>query len=244
MKIKCRWHEDNVPSMHVYSNGAFCFVCGKYATPNELKDIDFDTTGEVEPEDLRESFSYINKLPLKPVRGLLLPSDSTSYFVTWPGETYYKRRFFNPKSGKYVGAAGHQRPLFWVRQGSSDTLVIVEGEINALSIGLAVSGVDVVSPGGVGDFSPRNVRKQFTSYYRYSTIVLIADADGPGAKAVIDSMGTLRALGGQRVLWKLMCPDANDVLVHEGKEKLKSEIEAIIIGSTMEEGSSEGDLPI
>ena len=228
-KILCPFHKEDTPSCVLYADGFKCFGCGAHGALEELEGVELPPREELEPEppeDLAKAYDYINALPKTLQRGLFLPTDDHSYFVTWPNETYYKRRFKNPGDGpKYVGARGHKRPLFWARQEGHKVLALVEGEINALSVARAFDNIDVVSPGGVGDFSEKKLSKWLTRYYRYSTILILADADKPGAEAIINALAVCWASKIQAIGIP-MARDANDLLVGSGVGKLREEIKA------------------
>lgn len=190
-----------------------------------------------EPEDLEAAMSYIDSLPIKKIRGLSFPSDERSYFVRWPDGSFYKRRFFDPGSAKYIGAKGHKKPWFFASYvEGADTCVLVEGEINALSIAKACPEFTVISPGGCGDFSSKNARKiSLHSTILYSTILIIADRDAPGAEACIEMMSLLQG-SGKRVVAHLMSPDANEVLIEQGETAVQREVKRAL-GRGLENGS-------
>ena len=228
MKIICRWHKDSSPSMELYKDHGFCFVCGKYAFAEELEDIQF--TGEereLEPEDLDGTFAYINRLPIVDHRGLRFPSDDHGYYVVWPDRSYYKKRLTGGKA-RYIGASGHPKPPFWASKTGAKALIIVEGEINAMSIAEACPEFDVMSPGGAGDFSAKRAKSYLQSIRYYEILLVIADADKAGALACIELMGTLSGTG-KTVKHHLMQPDANEVLI-EGKQKLREQILRLMEG--------------
>ncbi len=172
--------------MRVYSNGAFCFAgCGLIPL-SDLGLTPWDVDQEERfVEDLDQSFLRINNLPLKDFRGFKLPYDQQGYYVVWPNQNYYKRRNFSGKP-KYKGPVGLSPPPFWVRQGTSSTLLVVEGEFDALSAALALPELDVMSPGSTSNFN----RKLLTEIKPYANIILIADSDPAGIEAVI-SLGAL-----------------------------------------------------
>lgn len=222
MKILCPFHKEGTPSCAVYKDHFRCYACGESGLLERLGMRSEQVPDEPPKEDLEKSFRYINSLPYKEVRGMQLPADDRSYYIAWPDQVYYKRRFFKDGQCKYVGASGHKKPPFWLRTYSTafDTLVIVEGEINAISVKIACPEFAVMSPGGVGDFTPHRAKQYLQSTIKYSTILIVADNDAPGAQAAIQLMGELRGRG-RKVYAKLMAPDANDVLTGEGSGRLK-----------------------
>lgn len=229
-KIKCRnaAHVERTDSCHVYGSRWYCFGCG---ASGRLDGTEAASPAEdQEPEDLSDAYEYIESLPLSDVRGLRLPSDARGYFVCWPDRDYYKRRFWRGEP-KYVGAKGHAKPLFWARRGG-ERLLLCEGEINALSLAEALPFA-VASAGGVGDFTSRRLEKHYPQLQTYARITVIVDNDPPGAIAAIEALGYLRARGHQ-VDYILMDPDANDVLVSQGKTALKDFVEGRL-GGVVEE---------
>jgi DNA primase len=229
MKIICRWHKDTTPSMNVYKDHGFCFVCGKYAFPDELRGVDFaEAEREVEPEDRDATFAYINRLPKIQLRGLEFPADEHGYYVCWPDRSYYKKRL-NGGKARYIGAAGHQKPVFWANKVGSRALVIIEGEINALSVAKACPELDVMSPGGAGDFSAKRAKHYLRNVSHYDIILVVVDNDKAGALACIELMGALSGYGKQ-ARHHLMEPDANEVLVEQGKDKLRQQILRLLEG--------------
>jgi hypothetical protein len=110
----------------------------------------------------------------------------------------------------------------------SDTAIIVEGEVDALS--LLEAGIDnVVSVpdgapakrlNGSGDKKFQFLRDEAEVLGRFATIVLAVDNDGPG-EVLRDEL--LKRLGRERcriVRWPDGCKDANAVLMKHGSERL------------------------
>ncbi len=236
MKLVCPYHEEATPSCHVYSDGYRCFGCG---ANGPLSDLDGriklgEIPKEREPEDMGPMNDYIDSLPLQDVRGLRLHSDERSYFIRWPGRSFYKRRFFDPGKGpKYVGPAGHQPPLFWAAPHlRPKAIAIVEGELNSLSVAHAFPEWAVCSPGSASNFTEKNLKLALRSILSHSIIYIIADNDVPGAGAVISAKGYLTAKG-RSTKWVLMSPDANDVLVKCGSDELRRQVQQAL-GETLE----------
>ncbi len=233
-RILCPYHEERTPSFVLYEDHGHCFSCGVSASRDDLQTV-YKGPWEPDPEvqeDLGESITRIRSLPKKYIRGLGLHSDDFSYFIVWPDSSYYKRRFLDSKGPKYIGAKGHKKPPF-VASANGETLVIVEGELNAMSIAAACPDLSVVSPGGCGDF--RHLSKWLTSCQLYHTILVVADRDAPGAEACIEAMSQLQGKV-PRILAHLMPKDANEILVNDGPEKLRQEIDRVL-GSGMEKST-------
>ncbi len=199
-KVLCPYHADTAPSMEVYPDRLYCFVC-RASVSHEAYAKASGQRVVAEPvervkEDLQASMAYIKALPKMRIRGLDLPADSHSYFIVWPEGNYYHRRFFDTEAerGKYKCPAGWPKPLFIASPGiKGRTLLIVEGEINALSIRAAVPDIAVCSPGGAGDFASANGLKSLPYYLSFQRQVLVADEDAAGAMACIELGQHLRA---------------------------------------------------
>lgn len=178
MKINCPKHEDSTPSMHVYANGeevvGFCFVCSARMVLDEKLLPSGTPTVHTTKENVCTTLEYIRTLPIKLIRGLLLPYDSKGYYVTWPDGKFYKRRNWEGKS-RYKGPKGIKPPLF-VIPGNKSKLVIVEGELNALSLLQLQPSTDTIcSPGA----APELLRvKDFCKTFK--TVTIYVDNDGPG----------------------------------------------------------------
>lgn len=229
-KINCPLHDDKTASMEIYPDGwAHCFGCGGRMPANRLNSqyriADYT---EKYVENLDETLTYIEGLPKAEVRGLQFPIDSLSYYIVWPDRSYYNRRFFDvtDERGKYKCPAGHERKLFWARRDEeSDVLLVVEGEINALSVSQVVwHGINVCSPGAAVNFYSKAADKNLPIYAAYDKIVLLVDSDRAGAMAAIQLKANLAGLGHKNVVIRLMDKDANDILVQNGTEELKKTI--------------------
>jgi hypothetical protein len=224
-RVHCPFHRERTPSCVLYVDHYSCYGCGARGPLSDLGLAPGTEPEAPEPENLQQSLAHIDALPVRQVRGLSLPSDERSFYIVWPDRDYYKRRFLHSHGSKYIGASGHRKPWFWARTGG-ELCIVAEGELNALSIAEAVPYA-VVSPGGSGDFSSKTAKKNVTVLVQYSTILIVADADAPGAKAVIDLYGELAGRV-PTVKTLLMPEDANSILVSRGKEALQAEIEKAV----------------
>lgn len=225
-RILCPRHEERTPSFVIYPDGwGHCFSCGHREKVAEGVKVDKDKFDAEAQSNLREKIQYILSLPKEPIRGLSFHADSSGYYVVWPNCDYYKFAPYN-RSGdasKYVGPRGIKKPMLVVRAQNSPCLVVVEGEINALSIG-DLTTCDIVSPGGAGDFYSGRFEKDLTFYKNYAKVVLVADADAAGTKAVIELKSRLVAAGMVDVAINLVEEDFNDVLTKYGQEELSKRI--------------------
>lgn len=220
-RVHCPRHEERTPSVVVYDDHAWCFGgCGRIA----LSELGRDVVGRrpTPPENLAERIEYIRGLPRARVRGLDLPVDGDSYYITWPDGSYYKQRKFIPGDGpKYRCPRGHKKPPYipLVRP-RQPTLAIVEGELNALSIASLEPPFSVCSPGGVGDFGEKFIAQCKHFCLQHSRFYVIVDKDSPGIDAAIRTKGLLLKHS-PHVHIIAMKPDANELLQ---KNALKEEV--------------------
>jgi len=217
-RVLCPYHEEKTPSLVIYGKRFICYGCGKRGLSSDLGYANFEAHIPGDPEDLSKTTSYIVSLPKKHIRALWFHADSSGYYLMFPGTHYYKKRLYGGRV-KYVSPSGHKKPLFVARE-SGDALVIVEGEINALSIASVCGNYAVCSPGGVGHFkSPEYVNM----YTQFDNVLIICDKDGPGALAAGALWGLLMGRG-KEAKTLLMEKDANQVLVEDGENALEKAI--------------------
>jgi hypothetical protein len=223
MMVKCPRHEDHFPSCKVYADGAYCFAgCGKI--PLSEIGMEVHNVPPKPKENLAEKLAYINSLPGNNFRGFVFPYDARGFYICWPDALYYKLRLFDPTArSRYLGPAGYKAPLFWARRKNRDKLMVIEGELEALSAAAALPEWDVVSPGGTASFADKSY---LTQYLNYTNIVIVVDNDGAGVKAARSlGLALLYRVPFLQVLYKSVEADFNDVLVRSGKEALREEIE-------------------
>jgi hypothetical protein len=224
-KYLCPKHQENTPSAAVYGDGYFCFGCGARGPVTELGLEPGERIETTYVEDIQATLDYIGTLPTKEIRGFKLPYNERGYFLVYPCRTFYKFRVEGAEKGdKYRVPSGHGKPAFVVQKGVSGSLTLVEGEFNALSLGLLELNTDLVSPGGAGDFYSRRGNKDLRSYGAYLRINLVVDADAAGALAAIETKSRLITLGCPDVRIHLVEKDFNDILVEQGKEALRDEV--------------------
>lgn len=228
-RILCHRHRESTPSCVVYENSYKCFGCG---ATGPLSEIGLEGAPK-EPryvEDLQASFEHIKSLPLVPIRGLSFHADDSYYYVCWDGDAYYNRRCRDVTVGsakKYKCPAGVRRPLFTARATGAALLIIVEGEINALSAAAAYDKADIVSPGGASEFTGARFDSDLEFYKQYKRILILADDDKAGSVAAIKLKIALAPYVSD-VSIKLQSADCNDVLVAHGVCALRDEIQHYI----------------
>lgn len=209
MKVKCLnpLHKDESPSMEIYPDGAYCFACG-FST-NKIS----DPNAPVKPkEDISKTMEYIDGLPKRQIRGLLLPFDESGYYIVWGDRGYYKKRLFEGKS-RYLGPSGHRPTLLQLGQ-PSDRVLVIEGEMNALSASLVYPGM-ILSPG-----ASTNFMSYCSTYLLYTSIYAIVDKDIPGVVAGLKLKEFL--LKNKKVVSLVAKEkDYNQILQDEGQEALK-----------------------
>lgn len=222
-KILCPAHEDHEPSMHVYGDMGFCFVC-KASIPIAELNIPENKIPKPEPTNVAERIKYIQSLPTKIIRGLQLPYDNSGYYIVWPNQNYYKRRNFEGKV-RYIAPSGVKPPLF-VCPGTSTHLIICEGEINALTLYNCISMNEyeykVISPGPASDFL-----RHIKYYLSYSKITIIADYDAAGIVFGYQ-LKDLLLKNKKRCTLALMRDDFNRILQDKGEQAVRDKFEAAI----------------
>lgn len=185
-----------------------------------------------EIEDLNEKIVYINALPTQQIRGIDFPFDTAGYYIVWPSSEYYKLRRWTSidNSSKYYCPVGHQKPVYIISAlKSTRNLLIVEGEINAISIGLLLPTFDIISPGGVGNFTDNQMISQLNKLEYYDTIIICVDNDAAGLQGALKLRHLLvKEDFSCEVIINLMEKDFNQLLTEYGnnfKEAVKKEFE-------------------
>ena len=210
-------HKERTASCCVYEDGSgYCFGCSSYFK-NLSKPHLINNTPQI--EDLGSKIKYILGLPKIEHRGLKFHYDNQGYYIIWPDLTYYKLRQWlgNPK---YLGARGHKKPWFILKGTEDNRCIVVEGEINAISLRESGVNCDLVSPGGVGNFFDQQMKSNLTYFNKYAEILVIVDKEDVSVEAAIKfkNLCTNRCLD---IKIKLLEDDINDVLVKYGKDKVK-----------------------
>lgn len=230
-KINCPYHEDHTASMHIYADHAYCFGCGKRASLDEIetpaiKKYPFKGgkyTGK--PVNLKEKIASIRKGEVRSLRGFNLHCDGAYYYLIYPNDVYYVARSLrdDENTSKYRSPYGHKKPLYIANKGDSDTLFVVEGQFNALSLAVCLKDTDVsykhtiISPGAATDLN----RNSFVQYYlQYKNICIIVDKDAAGVAAGVELKDTLLKHD-KRVYLLAVEQDINDLHVTQGQEKVK-----------------------
>lgn len=224
-KVKCKFHDDSTASMHVYEEEGryYCYGCGAHGNTDDVG-IPTNPQGYRKvPADVHSDLIKIAVLPTDYVRGLKLPVSSDSYFIVW--DNYYLRRKFNPgpEEPKYVGPGGVPRPLLQ-KLGGHKTLLLVEGEMNALSCMETDIPADIVCAGSANGFYAKSNKQYLRVWASYDTILLMLDNDKAGAIGAIMTKAALQARGASNVIIWLTDNDANDILVKDGKSELGRQI--------------------
>lgn len=221
MKKLCPNHSEKTPSCEVYPDGStYCFGCGAYTSASSLLTLD-TVKPKKQPEDLIQANEYIDKLPVKEIRGLMLPYDTEFYYIQYPYSDYYLKRKWLKEGSKYIGPTGHQRPILtfspYVREHEDSTAYVIEGELNAFSLYAAYRSWDILSPGGCGSFKQQPL---LDACLPYNNIAVCVDDDAAGREAAKFLQKELVKLQKNVVVY-LMEEDFNDILVKYGKEKIK-----------------------
>lgn len=238
----CTRHRESTPSVVVYADHGWCFGCAQKIPLDEIGLTQEDAYREAEyQEDLHATLATIDSLPKQKIRGFQLPFNSRGYYLVYPCRTYYKFRLVGAEKGsKYRGPSGHKKPYFEVVKGQYPNLALVEGEFNALSLAAIEAPLDVISPGGAGDFYSKGADNYLRQVMHYETIYLVVDNDAAGAQAAIEAKAKLMALGHSDVQIKLVSKDFNDVYTEGGREALRQECARLgLLGEGLQ-GTSQG----
>lgn len=235
-RIKCLWHQEDTPSLVIYLEKGYakCFGCGVFKHLRELpvgylEDVDICDFIPTPKEDLSIKLNYISSLPKESIRGLTLHSDKNAYYLVWPNNDYYLARSKDAgRAPKYKGPSGYERPIFYSLFNRSTTLILTEGEINALSIGEAFiakkdPSLNVASFGSATQFK-KTYRHELN---KYSTIIVIFDNDPAGRLGgcrFLEMFNNLKAKI-KVLFWE---KDANDILISEGVECLYNKVKQAI----------------
>jgi DNA primase len=222
-------HRDKNPSMEVYPDGVYCWVCGYNSdlskVPTELIGVTIEELKhKKEKENIQEKFAYIDSLDKRKIRGLDLPADSSGYYVCWPDRKYYKLRRYDDRP-RYVGPRGHRPGLFRIEpEHVSKSLVITEGELNSLSLQKAIPDhrFCIVSPGSATELS-----RHIDYYSKFSSVCIIVDKDAPGVYYGLELRKKLLG-NNRRVILEAVEKDFNQILQDSGPEAVKLEFERII----------------
>lgn len=128
--------------------------------------------------------------------------------------------------------SGAQRVLYNLDACTGDTMVIVEGEMDALSVHTAGVPHVVSVPDGAPALNASSYSSKFTfleaaeeTLARMTTIIIATDADAPGQKLMEELARRLGPERCRRVIWPDGIKDANECLVQSGADYLRMCIE-------------------
>lgn len=219
-KIICPSHNDTVPSMHIYEDFGFCFVCHVSIPVSELNlPGNFEQRPRQDPTNIPKMIERIKSLPTAFTRGFYFPYDDRGFYIVWPGENYYKRRNNSQNTNRYVSPSGAVKPLF-VYPGNSRQLVIIEGELNAMSLNSCLFGeFKICSPGPASDLM------RYIKYYsQFDNIRIYVDYDGPGV-VFGSTLKDMLLKQHKRVILVAMTRDFNDILCKDGEDAVRKRFE-------------------
>lgn len=221
--INCIFHDDRTASMKIYGPVAYCFVCCIQVPTSSLNMRGLvKETPRQEPTNIPERIKYIKNLPKKHIRGFDLHSDDSGFYIIWPGENYYKKRT-NGSVSRYIGPAGVRAPLL-AFPGLKDHLIVVEGELNAMSLYNAVYGdYTVVSPGSASEFM-----RHIPLYKGYKKVTLVLDYDAAG---IVHGSQTKEVLLKSEIDVRLVLMeiDFNDIFTKQGEDKVREVFEKEVL---------------
>lgn len=220
MKIACPHHEESTPSCHLYPDGRYySFCCGASGPISELTGV--EPPPPKPKEDLEPMLDRIDRLPKTTWRGIgNVPYEDGAHYLVWPDRNYYLKRNPDGIKPKYIGPTGHPRPMYVVNASRNRVLVMVEGEINAMSLTGLTPGLTLASPGSATEFT---TKKALTFAQNYDIVYLILDRDHAGRQAALACKAALRPYA-EEVHISLWPKDANEILMEEGEEALSEEL--------------------
>lgn len=220
-KVHCPFHEDNTESLTIYEDHLHCYGCGKHGPLSLISDTMLSTLPPNKkivtngaPENVGKSVARIHALPTKEIRGLTLHYDEAGYYILWPNAQYYKKRLWGVEKGnKYRCPFGVSKPPFIAFKGITDTVIIVEGELNASTLHkYHTTGHAIISAGSCSELT-----KYMSTYLQYKRFIVIVDKDAPGVVGAI-ALRELLLKHTKYVTIHSMEIDFNDLLVKHGKE--------------------------
>lgn len=205
--------------MELYEEYGHCFSCGAHKKLKDIPGYEKEKPVKKEKENIQESISKIKSLSKMLIRQLQLPADRDGFYVVWSNGDYYKKRMYSGTI-RYIGPSGHKAPIFSLPM-ESKTLVLIEGELNALSLAEVVKDLKIASPGSANEFN-----RHLEYYSKFKTIYLILDNDPVGIVNGVKTKEYLLKLG-KSVKLILMDRDFNDLLQEGGPELVLKEWEKI-----------------
>lgn len=208
--ILCTYHADTRPSMTVYPDGwAHCWVCGAHVHIGE-KNVKLH---KKDPTDIESELARIRDLPVEWFRGLRLHKSHQGAYIIWPNVPFFKRRNAQGQV-RYTAPTGVKPPIFLYA--GNEHLVVIEGELNCMSVKSAYEGPETIcSPGAASQFP-----KFIQLYKTYSSVTLILDKDAAGVAYGQETKETLLKLG-KHCNAVYLDRDYNDILVQDGPEALE-----------------------
>jgi hypothetical protein len=198
--------------MELYEDSGYCFSCNYRDYSVGDKDA-----ARPEPDNVLERLEVIReRSEIREIRGLQLLADQTGFHIIWPDDSFFKTRSWsgNPR---YLAPRGHQAPLFIYPVENPTALVLVEGELNAMSLKFSIGNQSfaIASPGSAGEFL-----KHLEEYLTFPIVVAIVDHDPAGVAAGITLKKELLKRG-KRIHLAAVKEDFNQVLQDKGPEGVK-----------------------
>tara|TARA_R110000744_G_scaffold4565_4_gene16451 strand:- start:2301 stop:3839 length:1539 start_codon:yes stop_codon:yes gene_type:complete len=193
-----------------------------YTEPLQDSQIEWFKQRGINPETLVtagvESGSRING-SMAPIAFVHKNSDGETINVKFRGEG---KRFSQTKNGARL-------PYMWnLVDSEQNRLIVVEGEIDSLSILESKVGNCISVPDGASDRKMSWMEELSDELNGFKQIVLFTDFDGAGLglrDELSRRLGVARCFRIETSEMPSGCKDANDVLIHHGPEVLRSLVE-------------------
>lgn len=229
MLFNCIFHEDKTASMKVYEEGFFCFGCGAHGS-NDILEQKIPGVKvkyyEKPPTNIKAEIEKIKKLPIRCIRGIDLHYDSSGYYILYPNNLYYIKRFWDPVDNrKYLCPSGLAKPPLVIHRVipgvDAKTLLVVEGQINALTaFNYSDNFKVIVSPGGATDL----VKPYFVNLcLLFDRVCVMVDKDEAGIKAGQILVNSLKERNKVATLYP-MEQDLNAILMQHAESGVEEEI--------------------
>lgn len=215
-------HQDDTASCAVYPGGdAWCFGCATYFK-EVAKPADIETKSK---EDMLATINHILTLPRQVIRGVELHYDDQGYYIIWPDHSYYKFRYWADNNSRYRSPTGHSPTLYFATPvyDFANTLHIVEGELNSLSLNYLSPNKNqvIISPGSAMQFIKTAMLNYLPKLTKYVKVNIWVDADKAGIEAAV-KLKIIAIQHNPNIEIHLLNKDFNDYLV--GTEDDKEEI--------------------
>jgi twinkle protein len=149
-------------------------------------------------------------------------------FPYYRGEEFINAKY-RDREKNFRMEAGAERVLYGINDIEPERVVIVEGEMDKLSVEMAGITSCVSVPDGAPAINAKNYDSKFTfleadaeKLEQVKQWVIAVDSDAPGTRLEQELARRFGVGKCKRVRWPVDCKDANDVLVKHGADALRA----------------------